>query len=211
MRSKRYPLALMPSWVLAIAMGMASQAASAARCDVDADRDIDRIDIVSIRHAVGSPASGVNDPRDGDGDGRILRNDELLCALRCTLPLCEIGSGDGHANRRPRARHDSARTAEDTSVRINVIANDRDPDGRLVAKSIKIVTRPKHGRVRNHRNGIVTYTPASGFTGRDQFRYRIRDDDHARSRAARVRLIVERGNYPPLAAVQIQTRRRVSR
>ena len=178
---------------------MASQAASAARCDVDADRDIDRIDIVSIRQAVGSPASGGNDPRDGDGDGRILRNDELLCALRCTLPLCELVSGDGHANRRPLARHDSARTAENTSVRINVIANDRDPDGRLVAKSIKIVTRPKHGRVRNHRNGIVTYTPASGFTGQDRFRYRVRDDDHARSRAARVRIIVERGNHPPLA------------
>jgi large repetitive protein len=198
-RSKRYSLALMPYWVLAIAMGMASQAASAARCDVDADRDIDRSDIVSIRQAVGSPASGGNDPRDGDGDGHILRNDELLCALRCTLPLCELVSGDGHANRRPLARHDSARTAENTSVRINVIANDRDPDGRLVAKSIKIVTRPKHGRVRNHRNGIVTYTPASGFTGQDQFRYRVRDDDHARSRAVRVRIIVERGNHPPLA------------
>ena len=90
MRSKRYSLALMPYWVLAIAISMASQAASAARCDVDGDRDIDRIDIVSIRQAVGSPASGVNDPRDGDGDGRILRNDELLCALRCTLPLCEL-------------------------------------------------------------------------------------------------------------------------
>ncbi|MDQ3580974.1 MAG: Ig-like domain-containing protein, partial [Pseudomonadota bacterium] len=200
MRSKRYPLALMPYWVLAIAMGMASQAASAARCDVDADRDIDRIDIASIHQAVGSFASGVNDPRDGDGDGRILRNDELLCALRCTLPLCELVSGnDGHANRRPLARNDSARTAEDTSVRINVIANDRDPDGRLVARSIKIVTRPRHGRVRNHRNGIVTYTPASGFTGQDRFRYRVRDDDHARSRAARVRMIVERGNRPPLA------------
>ena len=179
---------------------MASQAASAVRCDVDADRDIDRIDIVSIRQAVGSPASGGNDPRDGDGDGRIRRNDELLCALRCTLTLCELVSGDGgHANRRPRARNDSARTAENTSVRINVIANDRDPDGRLVAKSVKIVTRPKHGRVRNHRNGTVTYTPVSGFTGRDRFRYRVRDDDHARSRAARVRIIVERGNHPPLA------------
>jgi len=94
----------MPYWVLAIAMGMVSQAASAARCDVDADRDIERIDIVSIHQAVGSPASGVNDPRDGDGDGRILRNDELLCAPRCTLPLCELVSGDGHANRRPLAR-----------------------------------------------------------------------------------------------------------
>ena len=80
-----------------------------------------------------------------------------------------------------------------------MIANDRDPDGRLVAKSIKIVTRPKHGRVRNHRNGTVTYTPASGFTGQDRFRYRVRDNDHARSRAARVRIIVERGNHPPLA------------
>ncbi|MGH2400688.1 MAG: Ig-like domain-containing protein, partial [bacterium] len=97
------------------------------------------------------------------------------------------------------ARNDSARTAENTSVRINVMANDRDPDGRLVARSIRIVKRPKHGRVRNHRNGTVTYTPASGFTGQDWFRYRVRDDDHAISRAARVRMIVERGNHPPLA------------
>lgn len=208
MRSKRYPLALMPYWVLAIAMGMASQAASAARCDVDADRDIDRIDIVSIRHAVGTPASGANDPRDADGNGRILRNDEVLCARRCTLPLCDIVPPDSPAdlpppvdppNRPPVARNDSARTAENTSVRVNVMANDRDPDGRLVSKSVRIVTRPRHGRVRNHRNGTLTYTPASGFTGRDRFRYRVRDDDQARSRKARVRLIVERGNHPPSA------------
>ena len=89
MRSKRYSLALIPYWVLAIAMGMASQAASAARCDVDADRDIDRIDIVSIRQAVGSPASGVNDPRDGDGDGRILRNDELLWSCLAARALAQ--------------------------------------------------------------------------------------------------------------------------
>ncbi|MGQ0591967.1 MAG: Ig-like domain-containing protein, partial [Gammaproteobacteria bacterium] len=193
----------MPYWALAIAMGMASQAASAARCDVDADGDIDRIDIVSIRQALGTPASGGNDPRDADGNGRILRNDELLCARRCTLPLCDVVSPpDAPAvppNMPPLARRQAARMAENTAGRINLIANDRDPDGRLVAKSVKIVARPRHGRVRNHKNGTVTYTPASGFTGRDRFRYRVRDDDEAPSRAARVRLIVQRGNHPPLA------------
>jgi len=117
-----------------------------------------------------------------------------LCARRCTLALCDIST-----NKAPIARNDAVTTALDTRVRINVIANDRDRDGRIVPKTVRIVTKPKHGKVTRHRNGTVTYRPALGFQGRDRFRYRVKDNDGARFNAAWVRMTVESGNRLPMA------------
>jgi len=56
-------------------------------CDIDADEDIDSIDIDSIFRARNTTARS-GDPRDADGDGRITVNDARVCANRCTRPLC---------------------------------------------------------------------------------------------------------------------------
>ena len=146
------------SWLIMIVLSLTGALAHATPCDVDADGDIDRIDVLAIRADIGERASGPNDPRDADRNGRILSNDAQLCARRCTLTLCDIP-----ANKAPIAKNDAVTTALDTRVRINVIANDRDRDGRIVPRTVRIVTKPKHGRVRDHRNGTVTYSPASGF------------------------------------------------
>ena len=47
--------------------------AYAAVCDVDDDGDVDRLDIAAITAARNTAASGPDDPRDADGDGRIVR------------------------------------------------------------------------------------------------------------------------------------------
>ncbi|MGH8491341.1 MAG: tandem-95 repeat protein [Gammaproteobacteria bacterium] len=180
-------------WLITIVLSLTGALAHATTCDVDADGDIDRKDVLAILADIGERASGPNDPRDADRNGRILSNDAQLCARRCTLALCAIP-----ANKAPIAKNDSATTALDTPVRINVIANDRDRDGRIVPRTVRIVTKPKHGKVTNHRNGTVTYSPALGFRGRDSFRYTVKDNRGAKSNVAKVTVTVRPGNVPPV-------------
>jgi len=181
-------------WLITIVLSLTGTFAHATPCDVDADGDIDRKDYLAILADIGERASGPNDPRDADRNGRILSNDAQLCARRCTLTLCDIP-----ANRAPIAKNDAATTALDTPVRINVIANDRDRDGRIASRTVRIVTKPKHGKVTRHRDGTVTYKPALGFRGRDRFGYRVKDNDGATSNAARARMTVASGNRLPMA------------
>lgn len=54
------------------------------KCDVDNDSDVDLADLLIIRNANGQLASGQNDPRDGNGDGRINVADLRYCQLRMT-------------------------------------------------------------------------------------------------------------------------------
>jgi hypothetical protein len=56
-------------------------------CDLDADDDVDRLDITALVAAAGSLA-GHADIRDLDFDGRITVNDARLCSLRCTKAQC---------------------------------------------------------------------------------------------------------------------------
>lgn len=183
-------------WLITIVLSLTGALAHAATCDVDADGDIDRKDYLAILADIGERASRPNDPRDADRNGRILSNDAQLCARRCTLALCAIP-----ANKAPIGKNDAATTALDTRVRINVIANDRDRDGRIVPRTVRIVTKPQHGKVTRHRDGTVTYSPALGFQGRDRFRYRVKDNDGAKSNVAKVTVTVRPGNVPPPANV----------
>ena len=54
------------------------------KCDADADGDVDQTDLQIIRAANGQPASGPNDPRDGNSDGAINVADVRYCQLRLT-------------------------------------------------------------------------------------------------------------------------------
>jgi VCBS repeat-containing protein len=58
------------------------------RCDADFDADIDKNDIALIKAANRKPASGPNDPRDGNGDGVINVADQRTCNAQCTRPRC---------------------------------------------------------------------------------------------------------------------------
>jgi subtilisin len=77
-----------------------------------------------------------------------------------------------HVNQAPVAVGDSATTAQDTPVTVNVLANDSDPDGDTL--SVLSVGAPSHGSAGT--NGTtVTYTPAAGYSGSDLFAYTIQD------------------------------------
>jgi len=78
----------------------------------------------------------------------------------------------------PVARDDSASTDEETSVVIDVTANDTDPDGTIDPTSVSISSPPTGGTVSvDPVTGEVTYTPDPGFSGNDSFVYEVCDDD----------------------------------
>lgn len=69
-------------------MGLSSPAHAAA-CDIDADGDVDRLDIKSVVTSRNASA-GSGDLRDADGDGTITVLDARICIRQCSLPGCPV-------------------------------------------------------------------------------------------------------------------------
>ena len=61
-----------------------------ARCDVDANGQVDINDINAIMAQRNMPATGPDDPADNDGNGIIDANDARQCVLQCTNQACAI-------------------------------------------------------------------------------------------------------------------------
>ena len=62
----------------------------ATPCDVDGNEQIDSRDIQAITAARNTPASGPDDPRDADGNGKINVLDARQCVQQCTKSRCAI-------------------------------------------------------------------------------------------------------------------------
>jgi hypothetical protein len=76
------------------------------------------------------------------------------------------------ANQAPVAAPDTASTSAGTPVTVNVLANDRDPEGDVL--TLSSVSTPANGRA-VIQNGAVLYTPNASFTGTDTFTYVVKD------------------------------------
>ncbi len=76
-------------------------------------------------------------------------------------------------NRPPTASNDSTYVYAGQSTKINVLANDADPDGDTL--TLTSTTQGQNGSVALNSDGTVTYVPRSGFTGSDSFSYTISD------------------------------------
>jgi len=73
----------------------------------------------------------------------------------------------------PVANPDAVTTLTGKSVDIPVLANDSDPDGDVLTLA-GFPTRPVNGTVSRSGN-IARYKPNAGFSGTDQFNYRVTD------------------------------------
>jgi subtilisin family serine protease len=91
--------------------------------------------------------------------GRVNINDALEDEPKNTAPIAE---------------NDTATTDYETSVTIDVLANDSDEDGDTL--TIKSVSESSNGTV-EIKDGKVIYTPKDGFSGDDSFEYIISDGD----------------------------------
>jgi len=98
----------------------------------------------------------------------------------------------------PLAVVDKATITENQSITLDVLAND-DPgeEGEL---SVSKVIQPDNGRVTTNEDGTLTFTPHTGFTGVDRFRYEVADGTGGRDTATavvRVDTPEDGGNAPP--------------
>jgi len=93
----------------------------------------------------------------------------------------------------PVAKNDNAKTFQDEPVTIDVLANDSDPDGNIDPTTVTITTNPTHGTVSvDPVTGEVTYTPDSGFSGKDKFRYTVKDSGGLVSNIAEVTIDIDK-------------------
>ena len=93
--------------------------------------------------------------------------------VRCARAVVSITVEED--NEAPVAMDDEAATDPGTSVTINVLNNDTDPDGDELTIT-QIVDQPENGLVVINSDGTVTYTPDTNFTGIDTFTYQVCDD-----------------------------------
>ncbi|WP_433794389.1 Ig-like domain-containing protein [Actinoplanes sp. CA-252034] len=100
----------------------------------------------------------------------------------------------------PVARPDAAVTDTDTTVGIDVLANDSDPNGEQL--TVSGWTTAAHGTVAVGPAGSLLYTPDTGFTGVDGFGYTAADP-HAAGSATLVSITVR--NSAPVAVDDVYT------
>ncbi|WP_370277737.1 retention module-containing protein [Pontibacterium sp.] len=100
----------------------------------------------------------------------------------------------------PVALPDSVSVDEDSSVVIDVLANDSDPDGDLDPSTVTIVSPPSNGTVTvDPVTGAVTYTPNENYNGPDSFEYTVQDEEGNTSEPASVSIDVNPVAEPPIA------------
>ena len=107
----------------------------------------------------------------------------------------------------PIATADSAATASDTPVTINLVANDTDSDGTIDASTLTIVASPANGTALSNGDGTVTYTPNATFGGTDMFAYTVKDNlgNVSNSASVIVEVTPPAGNVAPLAVNDTST------
>ncbi len=106
-------------------------------------------------------------------------------------------------NEAPTAVRDTATTNEDTSVTIDVLSNDTDPENDDL--TVTSVTRPSEGSATVNSDGTITYTPNANYHGSDSFTYRARDTGNLNSNVATVALTIDSVNdAPAFAAASVE-------
>ena len=106
------------------------------------------------------------------------------------------------ANKGPQTVDDTVGMSANSTLTINVLANDRDPDTVIDPSNridpatvfIPLTGKPNNGgTVTVNANGTITYTPRLNFTGTEVFQYAVRDtySPAAYSKAAYVRVNVQ--------------------
>ncbi|MDB5969457.1 MAG: internalin [Hydrocarboniphaga sp.] len=94
------------------------------------------------------------------------------------------------------AGDDSAHTAIGTPVVIPVIANDGSLLGTVNPGSVLLSDPPESGTAIVNGDGTIRYTPNSGFSGLDRFRYTVQDDLGHSSKPATVQVLVAQPSGP---------------
>jgi len=111
-------------------------------------------------------------------------------------------------NDAPVANDDQAQSLQDTSVIVDLLANDSDVDGDTL--SVGAIGAAQNGIVTENNDGTVTYTPNNGFSGTDSFTYTVVDGNGGSATAtatvtvdATAQIDIEPAAPPPLVTTEI--------
>ena len=166
--------------------------------DTDAEGDALRVESVS-RPTHGTARTAAN------GGVEYAPEADYFGSDRFTYTVTDGNGGTAEAevkvvvepvNDAPDAVADTAATAEDEPVVIDVLANDTDVEGD--ALRVESVSRPAHGTARAAANGGVEYTPEADYHGSDRFTYMV-SDGNGGTAEAEVKVVVEPVNDVPEA------------
>ncbi|AFY64935.1 tandem-95 repeat protein [Geitlerinema sp. PCC 7407] len=112
----------------------------------------------------------------------------------------------GQVNDAPIAGNDAASTSENTSILVNVLANDSDVDGSINPATVVVSGAPTKGTTQiSPVTGQVIYTPTGGANGIDSFTYVVRDNAGLTSNTATVFITISDVNSPPLAVNDLRS------
>ena len=101
-------------------------------------------------------------------------------------------------NEAPNAFDDASSTEEETSVVVNVLDNDTDPNNDVLG--VDEFTQGANGTVVDLGNGNLQYTPNAGFIGQDTFDYTVADTEGLTDTATVTINVTEEGaNLAPVA------------
>ena len=90
----------------------------------------------------------------------------------------------------PVAFNDKTDTLVGVPVMIDVVANDSDSDGTIDPTTVSITQVSGNGTTVEQGDGTVLYTPNSGYSGKDTFKYTVQDDQGVLSNEATVTVTV---------------------
>ena len=153
-------------------------------------------DPATVTVAVSGSALTLTPQNPGAAEASVNASDRVGASAGAAFTVT-VGSGDGVT---PIANSDRARTVADTSVVIDVLDNDTDPNGDGT-DFMQIRSQPANGTATLitqdgiTQDGItqVEYQPSAGFTGTDTFAYRYLDQANNWSNDAPVEVTVEAG------------------
>lgn len=165
----------------------------------DTDVDGDDLSIVDI----GTSADGAV-MLNADGTITFIANDDFVGTANFTYMVSDGSETDTvdvtveviSANRAPTPENDIVTMDEDTSITIDLLANDTDPDGD--ALTITSLGSSANGTLIDNGDGTVTFTPAADYVGNVVISYSVADDDGL-SASAQLRITVANVNDGPVA------------
>ena len=86
--------------------------------------------------------------------------------------------------------HDTASVTAGNAVSIDVLGNDRDPDGALNRATVRVVTQPAGGTATTTPAGSLVYAARANFSGADSLQYTVQDAQGRESLVATVTIQV---------------------
>jgi len=103
-----------------------------------------------------------------------------------------VVSASTSSNSAPVAVNDSATMPQKTTITINVLSNDWDPENDFL--NVVTVGQGSKGSVINNGDGTVTYTPAKRFKNNDNFSYTISDGQATATATVSIALLSSDGS-----------------